>query len=174
MTNNTQQNNVVPSDTAVMVEKPISVDELKATIDGLSTKLQATTDLTDDLISASGNLVSHADTAISISSQAMAHADAVLTNYFAVFSIFVTVAIAIAGWLISKSNEEHIKKASDKIANDLMNNDEFVSRFAREMLKSDGLMNNLNTVIESLVKEQADKSNNVIKEKLHDLADNLK
>jgi hypothetical protein len=130
---------------------------LEAKIFEINTKLQATADYTDDLISTSSSVVSHADT--------------VLTTYLALFTFLVAIIIAIITYWVGKERSKHVEEASAKLLSDLAQNDQIRDDFMKKLVAHPNISENINSAIEKIAKDKSQDKFKSIKSIIDDIGD---
>lgn len=137
------------------------IEELKSKIVTIEAKLQATADYTDDLISVSNNAASQAGIV-------MAHADSTVTMYLMIASFVVAGISGLITYLFNRTQSQHVKDITQKLLNDLANNEDFRSDFVKELVLHSSVKESIDSVVENICKEQSK-----IKDSLKQFADSI-
>lgn len=145
------------------------IEELKSKIVTIEAKLQATSDYTDDLISVSNNAVSHSDTIASQAGIVMAHADSTVTLYLTIASFTVAIIAGAITYHFNRTQEQHVKEITQKLLDDLAENDDFRSDFVKQLVLHSNVKERIDSVLENIYKEQSNK----IKDSLKQFADSI-
>lgn len=135
------------------------INNIQSSIEVINAKLQASVDLTDDLVGMAGNVLAHADT--------------VLTFYLGGLSLLSVVFATAITWWINKSRDQHIKEAIDKVLNGFAEDVQLQDDFVKKLVAHPNIGKNINTAIDQIYKETLESHKQKLKEGVLDIIDNI-
>lgn len=138
----TNKNNEDQSNEKEISEKDYisEIQELRLEIAELKGEIIAVKDFSDDLVTASGNVLNMAEAIIPI----------------ALFALTTVIAVASL-WLqhkFNKTKEAHLSEATNSFIKAILKNDSVRDEFVNEMVEHDDLRKNINQAIDRIAKER--------------------
>ncbi len=126
----------------------------------LQAEIKAITDLTDDVLSSTSNVLAAADTLIS--------------TYLLILTLVVTVAVAFVSFWFGKRRQDHLDEATRNFVDRLSNDNDLRKTFAGELVQHPNIVQNINTAIDRASRVIAQQRDNKDDSKdLHEISDAL-
>ncbi|MFV9657568.1 hypothetical protein ACNFCK_22000 [Pseudomonas sp. NY15366] len=130
---------------------------LESRIGQLEARIQASVDLTDDLVAVAANTVSVTEGRLD---KTLHHADVVLDQAYFMVSTFLVIAsavIAMVGvivtWFLSRHRNQMLKGAIDDIARKIQKDEDFKREFVAALVSHEELRDNINYAIDRVAEE---------------------
>lgn len=127
---------------------PEKVTELSTKLESLQAKVQANADASSNIISSASNVLTHADTLVSV------------------YLVVITIAVSLIGLSITiylnKKRNDYIEEASSRITKQLLRDDALMGKVIRSLIEDPSIRDNITNAIDSVVEQRAstdDKSN---------------
>lgn len=130
---------------------------LESRVGQLEARVQASVDLTDDLVAIAANTVSVTEGRLD---KTLNHADVVLDQAYFMVSTFLVIVTAVAAlvgmfvtWFLSRHRDQMLKGAIDDIARRIKGDEEFQREFISALVSHEGLRDNINFAIDKVARE---------------------
>lgn len=130
---------------------------LESRVGQLEARVQASIDLTDDLVSISANTVAvteaRLDKTLDQADMVLEQAGFMLSTFLVIVSFVVAIVGVVVTWFLSRRRDQMLKEAIDDMAKRIKKDEDFKREFITALVSHDELRDNINYAIDKVVRE---------------------
>jgi hypothetical protein len=134
-----------------------NIGEYESRLQLIEARVQASIDLTDDIVGNTNNIISltesRIESTLSNADMVLNHADFLSSTFLVILGLIITVASIVVTWVLGRRQEQHMKDAVAKVTDKLSKDDDFRDEFIRSLVSHEELRQNINYSIEQIARK---------------------
>lgn len=146
----------------VEVEKLLDNTDANNRLTVVEAKIQASVDLTDDIVGLSGNLLETAEArvnnALLHANMVLEHADNLVDVYLVSIGFLIAIGSIVVTLFLGKKQDEQVKKSIDEITRKLQKDEKFRREFIQLIMEDENIQENLDYEMKEAVKNLVKKN----------------
>lgn len=140
-----------------------NIGEYESRLQLIEARVQASIDLTDDIVGNANNIISltesRIESTLSNADMVLNHADFLSSTFLVILGLIITVASIGVTWVLGRRQEQHMKDAVAKVTDKLSKDDDFRDEFIRSLVSHEDLRQNVNYAIEQIARKMITDAN---------------
>lgn len=142
-----------------------TAEEHDGRIQTLEARVQASVDLTDDIVGNANNLIatteSRVDKTLSNADMVLEHADFLSSTFLVILGLIVTIGSVAVTWVLGRRQEQHLRDAITRVTDKLSKDGDFKEEFIQSLISHEKLRDNIDYSIKEIARNIVERANSL-------------